>query len=52
MFGLSGSEFQARRDVLLGTKLRRGAACGWLKRLEIVCPEDDSWCEFLVDEVR
>ncbi len=51
MYGLSGSEFQDRRDLLLAAKLRRGAThteCGWLKRLRIVTSGAD--CVFEVGE--
>jgi hypothetical protein len=49
MYGLSGSEFQDRRDLLLAAKIRRGADCGWLKRLHIATSEESNLCEFEVD---
>jgi hypothetical protein len=51
MYGLSGSEFQERRDLLLAAKLRRGAHAELqkLNRLNIVTSDSDAGCLFEVE---
>ena len=40
LFGFSGEEFQARADLLLAAKARRGAECGHLRRVKIESIEE------------
>lgn len=51
LFGFSGAEFQARQDLLLAAKRRRGVDDGELEGLDIIYEEEDHLCEFVVTDL-